>query len=239
MTENICGADCRFEFNRYVDPNGDDGAIVFLHGWGGSLSSFKGAFDAAESWGLKAVNFEFPKTVPHDWGIYDYGEQVKTFLESKKLANPIVVGHSFGGRVAIILAAQKMCSKLVLVDSAGMKPRFDLRKKISIARYKSRVKRGKPLDGFGSVDYNNIDVDMRGVFVRVVNTHLEKLLRYIDCPTLIVWGNRDADTPPYMAKRLNRGIESSELRFIDGGHYAYVESNFGFLNTLKSFVSEK
>lgn len=238
MTENICGAECEYEYNKYVRQNGDDGVVVFLHGWGGDLRSFKGAFYATESWGVKAVNLAFPKFVPSEFGIYDYAAIVKKFLEEKNLTNPILVGHSFGGRVAIILASQKACKKLVLVDSAGMKPRFSLRKKISIARYKSRVRQGKPLDGFGSVDYNNISVEMRGVFVRIVNTHLEKLLPFVDCPTLIVWGKNDCDTPPYMAKRLKRGIVNSELKFIDGGHYAYAETNFGFLRLLKSFIVE-
>lgn len=238
MTESICGAECEYEYNNYVRQGGDDGVVVFLHGWGGDLRSFKGAFTAAGNWGVKAVNFAFPKIVPSGFGIYDYAAIVKKFLEEKKLTNVILVGHSFGGRVAIILASQKACSKLVLVDSAGMKPRFNLRKKISIARYKSRVRRGKPLDGFGSVDYNNISAEMRGVFVRIVNTHLEKLLPYIDCPTLIVWGRSDADTPPYMAKRLHRGIANSELEFINGGHYAYAQSNYVFLRLLKSFVVE-
>lgn len=238
MTETVCGAEIEYEYNSFMRPDGNDGAIIFLHGWGGDLRSFKGAFNTAESCGLKAVNYAFPKTVPSEWGIYDYSAQLNSFLQAKKLTNPILVGHSFGGRVSIILASQRVCSKLVLVDSAGLKPRFNLRKKIAIARYKSHVRRGKPLDGFGSVDYNNLSSDMRKVFVRIVNTHLDRLLGYIDCPTLIVWGKDDIDTPPYMARRLHRGIANSKLEFIDGGHYAYVQSAFGFNRILKSFLTE-
>ena len=80
--------------------------------------------------------------------------------------------------------------------------------------------------------------DKRGVFVRVVNTHLDKLMRYIKCPTLIIWGKDDKDTPPYMAKRLKRGIPNSELVFLDGGHYSYIDSDYGFANTLKRFITE-
>ncbi len=79
---------------------------------------------------------------------------------------------------------------------------------------------------------------MRGGFVRIVNTHLEKLLPYIKCPTLIVWGRTDGETPPYMAKRLNARIDESRLEYLDGGHYAYVESHYGFVRLVKSFITE-
>ena len=188
--------------------------------------------------GFAAVNFAFPKDMPSDWGIYDYAAHVRAFTEKFDIKAPIIVGHSFGGRVGMILAAQGLCEKLVLVDSAGLKPKFDIKKKIAVARYRYRVKHGKPLDGFGSIDYNNMSKDKRGVFVRVVNTHLDKLMRYIKCPTLIVWGKDDKDTPPYMAKRLKRGIPNSELVFLDGGHYSYIDSDYGFANTLKRFITE-
>ena len=161
---------------------------------------------------------------------------VRTFLIEVGAENPIIVGHSFGGRIALILAAQGLCKKLVLTDAAGLKPRFSLRKKLKIAAYHRRVKCGKPLDGFGSVDYNNLDPKMRAVFVRIVNARLDRLLPFIKCKTLIFWGKDDRDTPPYMAKRLRRGIKNSELVFADGGHYAYVDSHFEFVNLLKSFV---
>ncbi len=237
MNAVIGGVECKYEKNFDALPSGAN-PIVFLHGWGGDLRSFRGAYSSVCDWGMPTLNFEFPKTVPTNWGIYDYSTYVAEFLSGLGIASPIIVGHSFGGRIGIILAAQKKCGKLVLVDSAGMRPKFSLVKKLKIARYRYRVKHNKPLDGMGSADYNSIGKEQRGVFVRIVNTHLEKLLAYIECPTLIVWGKRDADTPPYMAKRLHRGIKNSELVFVDGGHYSYIDSNFLFLRLLKNFITD-
>lgn len=236
MTQTVGGITFEYQKNRYVKSGKP--ATVFLHGWGGDIRSFGGAYKAAEEWGEAAVNFAFPKTVPEDWGIYDYAAFVKSFLDEQGIKSPTLVGHSFGGRVAIILASQGVCKRLVLVDSAGMKPRFNLRRAIKISRYKASVRRGKPLDGTGSVDYNNTVPEMRAVFVRIVNTFLEKLLPYISCPTLIVWGRSDEDTPPYMAKRLFRGIKNSELKFINGGHFAYAQSDLAFMGLLKPFISD-
>lgn len=233
MQDTVDGVGFEYEMQSGFAPT-----VLFLHGWGGGLASFAGAYGKVCDLGFAAVNFAFPKDMPSDWGIYDYAAHVRAFTEKFDIKAPIIVGHSFGGRVGMILAAQGLCEKLVLVDSAGLKPKFDIKKKIAVARYRYRVKHGKPLDGFGSIDYNNMSKDKRGVFVRVVNTHLDKLMRYIKCPTLIIWGKDDKDTPPYMAKRLKRGIPNSELVFLDGGHYSYIDSDYGFANTLKRFITE-
>ena len=233
MQDTVDGVGFEYEMQRGFAPT-----VLFLHGWGGGLASFAGAYGTVCDLGFAAVNFAFPKDMPSDWGIYDYAAHVRAFTEKFDIKAPIIVGHSFGGRVGMILAAQGLCEKLVLVDSAGLKPKFDIKKKIAVARYRYRVKHGKPLDGFGSIDYNNMSKEKRGVFVRVVNTHLDKLMRYIKCPTLIVWGKDDKDTPPYMAKRLKRGIHNSELVYLNGGHYSYIDSDYGFANTLKRFITE-
>ncbi|MDE6294004.1 MAG: alpha/beta hydrolase [Clostridiales bacterium] len=227
---------CEYEVYR---AQGETSAVVlFLHGWGGGIKSFAGAYKSVRDLGISCVNFAFPKVVPNGWGVYEYAACVRDFLLEQGIDRPIIVGHSFGGRVAIILAAQGLAQKIILVDSAGLKPKFSLKKKIRIARYRHRVKYGKSLDGFGSADYNNVSADMRNVFVRIVNTHLDKLLPYIKCETLIFWGKRDRDTPPYMAKRLHRGIEKSTLVMTDGGHYSYIDAQFKFNSILKNFIME-
>lgn len=232
MTLELNGVACEYEMHKTDSKD----TVVFLHGWGGDLRSFAGAFRAVSEWGISCVNIAFPKTVPSDWGIYDYAALISSLITKLNITTPVLVGHSFGGRVAIILAARGEAKKLVLTDSAGLKPRFSLRKKLKIRAYKRSVKCGKPLDGSGSKDYNSLDPCMRPVFVRIVNTHLEKLLPYIRCKTLIFWGKNDNDTPMYMAKRLHRHIANSSLVVSDGGHYAYIDANYKFLNLLKSFL---
>ncbi|MCH5165835.1 MAG: alpha/beta hydrolase [Clostridiales bacterium] len=234
MQTTVCGVPCEYEMVKADSAE----TLLFLHGWGGDIRSFAGAYKAASEWNVTCINFAFPKSVPSSWGIYDYAAAVKIFLDGIGVKNPIIVGHSFGGRVAIILASQGLCKGLVLTDSAGLKPRLNLRKKLRIAKYRHRVKCGKSLDGLGSKDYNNLDPEMRKVFVRIVNTHLDKLLPFVRCKTLIFWGNADRDTPVYMAKRLHRKISGSELVIVEGGHYAYVDAHYKFVTMLKSFVMD-
>lgn len=235
MVTTVDGVQCEYEMYR---AHNQGTVVLFLHGWGGDLKSFAGAYKSITDLGVSCVNFAFPKKVPEGWGVYEYAACVRDFIIEQGIDLPIIVGHSFGGRIAIILAAQGIAKKIVLVDSAGLKPKFSIKKKIRIARYHHRVKCGKSLDGLGSTDYNNVEKCMRGVFVRIVNTHLDRLLPYIKCETLIFWGKRDADTPPYMAKRLKRGIKNSTLVMTDGGHYSYIDSPYRFIDQLKNFISD-
>ncbi|MBD5132213.1 MAG: alpha/beta hydrolase [Clostridiales bacterium] len=235
MRITVNGVDCEYEAFNAGDARD---TVVFLHGWGGDINSFRGSYNAACEWGVNCLNVAIPPVVPESFGVYDYAALITSLLEKLGIRNPIIVGHSFGGRLAIILAAQGRCKRVMLVDSAGVKPRFSLKKRIRIARYKRAKKRGKTLDGYGSIDYNNLDESMRRVFVRIVNTHLDRLLKNITCRTFIFWGKDDRDTPPYMAKRLHKKIKNSELYFADGGHYSYVDAQIKFNAYLKSFVTE-
>ncbi len=235
MTVTVDGVECEYEISR---SEGDTETVLFLHGWGGDLRSFAGAYSAVCGLGVSCINFAFPKRVPAEWGVYEYAVCVQDFLNMLGISEPIVVGHSFGGRIAIILASQGLCKKIMLVDSAGLKPKLNIRKKLRIAAYHRRVKRGKSLDGFGSMDYNNLEPEMRKVFVRIVNTHLDKLLPYVRCKTLIFWGKSDRDTPLYMAKRLHRNIVQSDLVVVDGGHYSYLDADCMFLLKLKNLITE-
>lgn len=226
-------------YNYVLHNGGGKSTVVFLHGFGGDLNSFAGAFRfVCDMGGVNAINIAFPRIVPPEWGIYDYAKGIRQLLEELGITSPILVGHSFGGRVSIILASQQFASKLILVDAAGIKPRMSIKKRYRIYKYHVAVRRGKPLDGFGSKDYNITAKENRDCFVRIVNTHLDGLLKHITCPTLIVWGKNDCETPPYMARRLHRGIANSTLEFIDGGHYCYTDSAFKFYSKLKYFLTE-
>lgn len=228
---------------NYQRHFGNGPAVLLLHGWGVSGDTFKSTFDFLSSIGINVLTIDFPgfgkSGSPYpNWGIYDYAEIINKFIAELSLEKVILVGHSFGGRVAIILASKyAYVEKIVLVSSAGLKPRFSLKKKIDIYKFKIRRFFGKDVSSYGSEDYKALDPLMKKIFVRVVNTYLNKHLKNISCPTLIVWGELDTQTPLYMAKKLNKGIKNSELKIMYGtGHFGFFERPEQFNIILDSFI---
>jgi pimeloyl-ACP methyl ester carboxylesterase len=211
--------------------------VVFLHGWGGSIANFKGCFNVLAR-EFRVVNLELPgfgQSPPpaYPFGTADYARIVSGFIRAVCAGPVYLVGHSFGGRIALVLAADGhgLAEKAVLIDSAGLKPRRGIKYRFRVRRYKfirMLVKRKllneKRLKKYGSDDYRALSPDMRATFTRVVNERLEKYAARITVPTLILWGGKDTDTPVYMSKRLKKLIKGSELHiFPEACHYSYVD----------------
>ncbi|MCL2751630.1 MAG: alpha/beta hydrolase [Firmicutes bacterium] len=240
-----------FEYDgikMYYTTEGTGAAVVFLHGWGGSTDSFAGAVKlcARSYFCVNPDFFGFGKSDPpkNCYGIAEYCDATVQLIKSLGITCAVIVAHSFGGRVALQSAAKypELVNKLVLVDSAGIPARKSVKKRLAVAKYKRLKRRGADVSGYGSEDYRALGAEMREVFVRVVNTDARPCLKAIRAPTLIVWGENDRDTPPYMAKRLKRGIRGSGLVMLEGaGHYGYIERHNDFIRILFSFLgsSEK
>ena len=233
-----------FSYNEikvfYKRHLGSGSPVLFLHGWGGNSASFSGAYDYLCSLGRDVVAVDFPGFGNSDmplgnWGIDDYASCIEALVESMELNKVMLVGHSFGGRVAICLGNRKWVDRIILVDSAGLKPRFSLSKKIKVLRYKLAKKAGKDLSAYGSADYRTLNPQMKSVFINVVNAFLDDRLESINCPVLIVWGKHDKETPVYMARRLKRKLKNRKLIYLDGGHFAYAEDMIKFNYLLTEF----
>ena len=227
----------------YARYDGDGVPVLLLHGWGASKKAMQCLFDFIKSIGRSVISLDFPyfgesDAPPSDWGVYDYANITREFMLALGVGKAVILGHSFGGRVGIILAADfDMAEKLVLVDSAGLKPRRGIRYKTKVLCYKIKKKLKLVKKGAGSADYNALPEFMKPVFVRVVNTHLDKTLKNISVPTLIVWGRNDKDTPMYMAKKFEKKIKDSGLVVLENaGHFSYADKYPVVCSVLKAFV---
>ena len=213
-----------------------------MHGWGGSIDSFRGAYEIfSQKYRCTALDFYgFGESkLPSVLTLEDYAKGVEDIMCKYDMQNVILVGHSFGGRVAILLASRSNRIKgIVLVDSAGLKPRKSFKKSMRKLTYKLKKLLKIDTSKCGSADYRALSGDMRETFKNVVNLYLDDYLKNINCDTLIIWGKKDRDTPPYMARRLNRGIYNSGLIFLEGGHYSYLDCYPQFLAILDSYFSD-
>ena len=172
--------------------------------------------------------------------IDDYALSIVKLIRHYKMDNVTLICHSFGGRVGIKIASKYgyLLNKLILVDSAGLKPRRSVKYYYKVFKHKLYNKLKIPHDS-GSDDYKKLNGAMRETFKNIVNEDLSVNLSRITLPTLIIWGNKDCDTPIYMARKLHKKIRNSELIIFCGcGHFAYIERHALFCKIVKIFLSE-
>ena len=185
--------------------------ILFLHGWEGSHLSFKFFSDKLSSV-HRCINLDFPPFENSSMPTYpltvdDYSNMVFELLKALKIEKVNIVAHSFGGRVAINLAAKtKIVKSLLLTGCAGIK-KNSVKKKIKIYNYKFlkfltkiKIYPKSKLNNFGSPEYKKLNPIMKQTFKNIVNYNQINLLKKIEVPTLLVWGTNDQATPFYFTK---------------------------------------
>ena len=209
--------------------HGKGKCLVFLHGWGGEIASFQGLADRLFS-EFRVVLIDlygFGKTPhpPFALTVGGYAAGVRELLGELGVENAVLVGHSFGGRVAMRLAANdRNFAGVVLIDSAGILPRRGIKYRLRVAAYKIAKRLKLKTLPKGSEDYRKLSGVMKQTFLNVVNESSEKDACSISAPTLLLWGSRDKETPLYMCRRLNKLIKGSECVVMEGcGHFAYLE----------------
>ncbi len=215
--------------------------LVLLHGWQGDINSFKALEGLRKRYNTLELSFPpFGKSdEPVNWNVFSYANMVISLCEHLNIKKAHFLGHSFGGRIAILIAIiqKELVDKLILVDSAGVKPRRRISYYLNNIRYKFRKGFGLSIEQFGSSDYKNLSPNMKRVFASIVSTHLEEYASMIKQNTLIVYGNEDKETPIYMAKRLNKLIKNSTLVILeDCSHFCYLEKPYEFCNLADEFV---
>ncbi len=237
MTEIING------YNLHFEQVGKGRNVVFLHGWGADTSAFLFVAKAiASDYCATVIDFAgFGKSdmPPCDYTVKDYARDVILLLDSLKIDSAIFVGHSFGGRVCIELATHfpARVTSIVLIDSAGLKPRRNLKYYLKVITHKLLKCLGfKGLKG--SSDYQALPSTMRQTFKNVIAYHQNDLISSISCPTAIFWGVSDKDTPLYMFNYLKSNVPNNEAFILKGGHFSYAEDYSTFLPIFKAYLKQ-
>lgn len=236
---------------NYNYLKGNDKTIVFLHGYMGNLNSFSFFCDVFHNFGYSTLNIDLTNfgfsNLTENFTIYDYANVVNRLIKKLKIKNPILIGHSFGGRLIMILTSMyRYKNKIVFVSSAGIKPRFNFKTWLKILDYKFnkklvklKLKKQNCLKKFGSEEYKKLSKNMQQVYINVVNEDLKYLLKYIKNDALIIYGTKDKDTPMYMAKTMHRNIANSKLLSLEGNHFAYLQNSQKFIRIVKKFIEKE
>lgn len=244
---------------NYADE-GEGDVVLLLHGWGANITLYRGIIDTLKQ-DRRVIAPDMPgfgKTPepPVPWCVDDYVDFVLHFIESFAVKRLSLVVHSFGGRVFFKMNARKelpfVIEKAVLIDSAGILPKKTLRQKCSLRLYKAgRAFMNTSLMRFlypdaveqmrkkrGSADYNNATPLMRATLVKVVNEDLEPYMPLVQCPTLLIWGDRDTATPIEDARRMEELIKDAGLVVCEGaGHFSFAEQPAKVNGALRVFLS--
>ncbi len=216
-------------------------SILILPGWGDTRNTFINMINYFQNdYSIYILDYpgfgnsKFPKK---DLTIYDYAEIIKEFIRKFKITNPIIIAHSFGGRIATLLSSYYKISidKMVLIDIAGIKPKKTLgrflkeklykilKKIVSFSRNRERYLK-KLLKIFGSTDYQSLSKGMHQTFKNIVNEDLTSYFKYISCECLLLWGELDPSTPLKNAKKINKLIkESALIIYPKGNHFPYLQ----------------
>jgi len=224
--------------------------LLILPGWKRSISEWtlvaKSISNKYKVILLDLPGFDGATAFPKEtFGIFEYTDFVKKFLDKLKIDKCIILGHSFGGRLAIILASEgKVADKLILVDSAGIENKSLYAKLMAILKvifspifaiFPVSLK-NKIGSLIGSQDYKSSG-EMRKIFVKVVNQDLRAFLPKITVSTFIIWGDQDRTLPVSQTKIFKDKIKGSKVRIVWGaGHDPHIEKTEQLISILKDIL---
>ncbi len=209
--------------------------ILALHGWGRSHTDFDGVLAGKPAISVDLPGFGASPMPSGPWGSAEYAEAIGSVWQAFD-EPPVVVAHSFGGRVAMQLALQRPMRSLVLIGVPLIRPTTN-RKPVVAFRVAKRMHRlGLISDDriedyrrkFGSADYRSTEGVMRDVFVKVVNESYEDQLDQLAVPIRMLWGSQDTAAPLTLAQvaydRLVGSGADVEMEVLDGvGHHVMAE----------------
>ena len=245
------------KINYIAEGNGRQN-VLLLHGWGSNIKLFSYIIQHLTPnfnvFALDMPGFGESDEPELSWSVDDYADFVIAFCEKMNIDRCFIIGHSFGGRVIIKLMSRDplpfSVDRIVLTDSAGIRPKQTAKKKIKSRLYKigKKILSSKPavklfpnaMENFrrknGSADYNAASPIMRQCLVKVVNEDLTPLIPNIKVPTLLIWGDKDDATPLSDGQLMEKLIPDAGLVIFEGsGHYAFLEQGERFCRILDSF----
>ena len=208
-------------------------SVLILHGWGWPISSPQWARvkELLETAGYEVFLPDLPgfgqtPSPKEPWAIDDYVEWVKNFCEKNNLSQIFLLGHSFGGSVAVKFSIQypEKIRKLILVDSAGIRRKRlkkEIQKKVahflnrfSFLPFYSFIRKIAYRTLFRHSDYLLTEGVMKETYLKVLEEDMSDIFSQISVPTALIWGEKDGITPLAHAYFMKEKIPGAQLHII-------------------------
>lgn len=199
--------------------------VIFLHGWGSNKDIMKNVFSPYLK-NFRHIYIDLPGfgKSKNDYILttYDYVKVVDDFLKLLNSSKDIIVGHSYGGKVATLLNAKN----LVLLSSAGIleEKSFNVKLKIFFSKIFNVLGLRNITKKFRSKDVNMMSENMYSTFKNVVNEDFSVFFSKYENNALIFWGERDTATSLESGKKIASLIKKSSFISYDGDHYFFANN---------------
>jgi pimeloyl-ACP methyl ester carboxylesterase len=229
--------------------------LVWGHGWGQTHAQLRELADSARhigpSWLIDFPGFGASPPPPGSWGTAEYAATIAGWLGERGGLRRVWIGHSFGGRVGLQLAARypALVSGLFLIAAAGVPPRSASWKRLRLGARKCTYKAARTLvpEGrgrewlrrrLGSADYARAGL-LRPVLTKVVAEDLSDVVGAVQCPVMLLYGDRDRETPPEIGYRIRSLSARADLFILHGfDHYDILtEGRHQVLHRLNQFTN--
>jgi len=230
---------------------GDGKNIIILHGWGDNLRSWHNVQNLLSK-KFRVFTIDLPGFGQSDlpklpWGIQNYSKFLRDFISELEIKKPILIGHSFGGKITAYFASENsdLLNKIILVSAQGVESK-SIRAKIKIVIFKLLkkifilfgLKTDQLSQKFGSRDYRKAG-KLRNTFIKIVNQNIKDRLPRIKIPTLIIWGDKDKELSVKNSKMFEKLIPNSKTRIVwNTGHFCHIEQGQTLVRLITNFVDE-
>lgn len=231
---------------NYIDFGQGDNTLVLLHGWGQNIDMMKPIGNKFKKNNRVIIidlpGFGMSEEPTYVWNLKDYVICVKELLDKLEVEKPILIGHSFGGKISLLYASMYEVEKLILFGSPFKQEIKELSMKTKILKSLKKVPLINKLEGFakkhiGSTDYKQASETMRKIMVEHVNLDITEEVKKINAPTILVWGTMDQAVPIERAYELEKLIKDAAVIPYEGcSHYAYLERIDQTNNIIKNFI---
>lgn len=237
------------DINYRIYGEGKD--AILLHGWGQNIYSMLPIAHILK--GYRCLIVDLPgfgdSAIPeYLLTIKDYVSLINKLCISLNFKPKLVIGHSFGGKIAYAYALRYKVEHLVLAAPSIKKPHKTFGQRLRICLYKLIKKINKSsknrfqslLNKFGSKDYQNAHGVMRRIMVNSVNTYYDETFSSYSGNVLLVYGSNDKITPLKEGKKIKDKLINGKLKIINkGDHFAYLDKRYTFIRFIEEFIGSE
>lgn len=200
-------------------------SLIVLHGWGSNKEIMKQAFSSTMK-EFKHVYLDMPgfgkSSNEYVLTTQEYSKIINEFLIQINVSKDIIMGHSFGGKVATLLKPDT----LVLLSSAGIleQKSFGVKAKIALSKVLKPLGLGSLTKLFRSADVNKMSEQMYGTFKNVVNEDFSQEFKSFNNRCMIFWGETDTATSLESGKMIHDYIKNSAFKSYPQDHYFFLKN---------------